>query len=240
MTFWVKCDIISITKTERNFQMRKNIYCTLDTETVGGASSPKGFYHLGGIIHDRQGNVMGCFNYIVADMLNEIEFDDYAKNNIDLYTDMLENGTATLIDTQEHAVQMVNAICEYYGVNHMCAFNSGFDFVKTMCADLLADREFIDLWLMALETICTKASYRKFCAESGRYNKRNGNCKTNAETVFAYIINEMDYVEEHTALEDSKIEKVIFDECMKMHKKFTKNCHCWDCADKTFPTCLAL
>lgn len=211
--------------------MNKKIYCTLDTETVGGATNPLGFYHLGGIIHDREGNIYGCFNYLVADMFDLIEEDEYAKNNIDLYTDMVEQGLATMIDTQENAVAMVNALCNYYGVNTMTAFNSGFDYCKTQCADLLEGREFVDLWLMALETICQKASYRKFCAENGRYNAK-GNCKTNAETVFAYIINDPTYCEEHTALEDSKIEKIIFDECIKMHKKFTPNTHCWDYEDK--------
>jgi hypothetical protein len=207
------------------------MYCTLDTETVGGATNPLGFYHLGGIIHDRKGNIKGCFNYIVADMLPYVLEDDYAKKNIALYCQMVEEGTATIIDTQENAVAMVNAILEYFDVNTVMAFNSGFDFVKTSCRDLLEDREFIDLWLMALETICQKASYKKFCAESGRYNNK-GNCKTNAETVFAYLTNNPDYCEEHTALEDSKIEKQIFDACIKSHKKFTKNCHCWDYDNK--------
>ena len=207
------------------------MYCTLDTETVGGINNPLGFYHLGGIIHNRNGEIVGCFNYIIAEMLDQIIFDEYAKSNIDLYTEMLENGEATLIDTQENAIAMVNAICEYYNVNTMMAFNSGFDFCKTKCGELLEGREFIDLWLMALETICQKASYKKFCVENGKYNNK-GNCRTNAETVFAYLIDNPDYCEEHTALEDSKIEKVIFDECIKMHKKFTRNCHCFDHPNK--------
>ena len=79
-----------------------NIYCTLDTETVGGATNPTGIYHLGGIIHDRNGNIYGCFNYLIAEMLDEIAMDDYAKKNIALYEEMLCEGTATLIDTQEN------------------------------------------------------------------------------------------------------------------------------------------
>ena len=47
----------------------KNVYCVLDTETYGGAAFPKGIYHLAGIIHDRQGNVYGCFNYLIAEHL---------------------------------------------------------------------------------------------------------------------------------------------------------------------------
>lgn len=208
-----------------------NIYCTLDTETVGGATNPKGFYHLAGIIHDRKGNIYGCFNYIVADMLKEIEFDEYAKKNIALYEEMLREGTATLIDTQENAIAMVDALLDYYKTDYVMAFNSGFDFCKTMCADLLEGREFIDLWLMALETICQKKSYVKFCAENGRYNKK-GNCRTNAESVFAFLTDTPNYCEEHTALEDSKIEFAIFLACVRTHKRFTKNTHCWDYEDK--------
>lgn len=217
----------------------KKMYCTLDTETVGGATTPKGFYHLAGIIHDREGNIVGCFNYLIAEMLDEIAFDDYAKKNLDLYLDMLEVGSATLIDTEENAIAMVNALCDYYNVTTMMAFNSGFDYCKTKCRDLIADREFIDLWLMALECICQKASYKKFCVESGRYNQKC-NCKTTAESVYAYLTNNPDYCEEHTALEDSKIEKIIFDYCIKSHKKFTRNCHCFDHPNKweLFPSCL--
>jgi hypothetical protein len=208
-----------------------NIYCTLDTETVGGASKPKGFYHLGGIVHDRNGNIYGCFNYLVAEMLGEIEMDDYAKKNINLYTQMLQNGSATLIGTEADALSAVESLFNYYGVNVVMAFNSGFDFCKTKCSALLDGREFVDLWLMSLETICQKASYKKFCAENGRYNKKN-NCSTTAETVFAYLTDTPNYCEEHTALEDSKIEMAIFVACIKTHKRFTRNCHCWDYEDK--------
>ena len=203
------------------------MYCTLDTETVGGASNPLGFYHLGGIIHDRQGEVTGCFNYIVAEMLPYVLNDNYAKKNIGLYFKMLLEGTATLIDTQENAIKVVNSTLNFYSVNVMTAYNSGFDYCKTICAELLEGREFIDLWLMALETICYKASFKRFCAESGRYNNK-GNCKTNAETVFAYLTNAPNYCEEHTALEDSKIELEIFKACIKSHKKFTPNTHWFD------------
>lgn len=216
-----------------------NIYCTLDTETVGGATNPKGFYHLAGIIHDRQGKIYGCFNYLVAEMLAEIEFDEYAKKNIGLYAEMLREGTATLIDTQEHAIAVVENLLTYFDVNVVMAFNSGFDFCKTMCRELLRGREFIDIWLMALETICQKKSYAKFCAENGLYNKKM-NCRTSAEAVYAYLTDTPQYKEEHTALEDSKIEMFIFLACVRSHKRFTRNCHCFDHPNKwdLFPSAL--
>lgn len=215
------------------------IYCTLDTETVGGAASPKGIYHLGGIIHDRKGNTLGCFNYLIAEWYGEVANDDYAKKNMERYDAMLREGIATLIPTEEAAIKAVNDLCNYLGVTTMTAFNSGFDYCKTKCAALLEGREYVDLWLMALETICQKKSYTKFCADNGFYGK-TGNCKTSAEAVFAYLTNTPQYKEEHTALEDSKIEKFIFEQCMRSHKRYTKNCHCFDHPNKwdLFPSAL--
>lgn len=210
----------------------KNIYCTLDTETFGGASKPKGIYHLGGVIHDRMGNVMACFNYVIAEHFNEIQLDSYAKRNMERYTEMVKNGTATMIDTETHAVEMVSSLCDFFNVRYVMAFNSGFDFGKTACKALLDGREFIDIWLAALQTLVIRKKYVEFCREHGLTSKTKKSCSTSAETVYAYLTNNPNYDEEHTALEDAKIEVEIFVKCMAAHKKFTKNCHCFDYADR--------
>ena len=205
----------------------KNIYCTLDTETFGGASNPKGIYHLAGIIHTRKGEVLATFNYLISEHYNEIEKDSYAKRNFHKYADMIANGIVTSIPTEKMAVEMVNNLCEFYGVNVMTAYNSGFDFVKTECRELLNGRQFIDTWLMALQTITTKKSYEKFCVENGYLTKKR-NLQTSAEVVYRFLTSNTDFIEEHTAFEDSKIEMQIFLECLKMHKGFTRNTHCFD------------
>ena len=205
----------------------KNIYCTLDTETFGGASNPKGIYHLAGIIHTRKGEVLATFNYLISEHYNEIEKDSYAKRNFHKYADMSANGIVTSIPTEKMAVEMVNNLCEFYGVNVMTAYNSGFDFVKTECRELLNGRQFIDTWLMALQTIATKKSYEKFCVENGYLTKKRS-LQTSAEVVYRFLTSNTDFIEEHTAFEDSKIEMQIFLECLKMHKKFTQNTHCFD------------
>lgn len=204
--------------------MTKKIYCTLDTETIGGATNPKGVYHLGGIIHDRKGGVFGCFNFIIAEWLNEALNDDYAKKNMDRYFEMLFEGTATLIPTEQMVVDIVEQILQYYNVGTMCAFNSGFDYEKTICRDFLIGRDFIDIWLMAVQTLAQRKKYAEWCAENGKVSKTNC-CKTNAETMFGYLTDNPNYIEEHTALEDSKIELEIFNACIKSHLPFTQNCH---------------
>lgn len=207
---------------------KKNVYCTLDTETFGGASKPKGIYHLGGIVHDREGNIYATFNYLIMEHYDEIEKDDYAKRNFNKYVDMIAMGVVSCVPTEEDAIAEVNAICDYYGVNTFMAYNSGFDFVKTKCRNLLTeDRTFTDIWLMALQTVATKKSFQNYCIENNFLTKK-GNFKTSAETVYGYLTNNNGYIEEHTAFEDSKIEMQIFLACLKMHKAFTQNCHCFD------------
>ena len=214
----------------------KNIYCTLDTETFGGAVNPKGVYHLAGIIHDRKGNIFATFNYLIAEHFEEIEKDDYAKNNFYKYIDMVNAGSITSIATEEEAVKAVDEICKFYNVRYMMAFNSGFDFVKTICQSLIKHREFIDIWLMAVQTLTKIKKYNTFCHDNNFRSSTGKSIATNAESFYAYLTDNANYKEEHTAMEDSKIEMEIFLACVKTHKRYSKNIHCWDCREnKTFP-----
>ena len=68
---------------------------------------------------------------------------------------------------------------------------------------------------------------QKFCVENGYLTKKRS-LQTSAEVVYRFLTSNTDFIEEHTAFEDSKIEMQIFLECLKMHKKFTQNTHCFD------------
>ena len=211
--------------------MRKNIYCTLDTETVGGASCPQGVYHLAGIIHDRQGNIYDTFNYVIKECYELINTDEYAKKNIYKYAEMIRKGEVELVDTEFEALEKVNDLLLEYEVKYLMAYNTGFDFGKTVCKYLLEEeyeRQFIDIFLMAVQTIAWKTSYRKFCTKNDFYTNSQRNCKCSAEVMYKYLTKNVGYEEEHTAFEDSKIEMDIFLACIKTHKKFTKNCHFFD------------
>lgn len=216
--------------------MNKNIYCTLDTETVGGATCPTGMYNLGCTIHDKDGNIFATTSLLVMEHFEEIRNDDYAKKNFHLYAERLESGEITAVATEEEALSIVRNLCKFYGVKYVMAYNSAFDFTKTICGELLDEFEFIDLYLMALQTICHQKGYANFCRQNGFKSRSGATCSTTAESVFAFITNNPDYIEEHTALADALIEMAIFVKCYSMHKKFTKNCHAWDCREnKCFP-----
>ena len=113
----------------------KNIYSTLDTETFGGAVHPKGIYHLGGIIHYRNGEVLGTYNILIAEHYHEIEKDSYAKKNFYKYEEMVASGQVTMVATERDAIELVKRLFDFYGVTHCMAFNTGFDFTMAAVID---------------------------------------------------------------------------------------------------------
>ncbi len=216
--------------------MRKTIYCTLDTETVGGASNPTGMYNLGCVIHDKDGNIFATTSMLVMEHYDKIRNDDYAKKNFPIYEERLCKGEMTAIASEVQAVEVVRSLCKMYNVKYVMAYNSSFDFTKTVCRELLVDFEFIDIYLMALQTITHLKKYAKFCRENELYSRSGKTCSTSAESVYAFITDNADYAEEHTALSDAMIEMEIFKRCYAMHKKYTKNCHQYECKKgKCFP-----
>ena len=108
--------------------------------------------------------------------------------------------------------------------------------IMEKAAKLLDEFEFIDLYLMALQTITHLKGYAKFCTENHLLSKSGKSCATSAESVYAFITDDPNYEEEHTALADALIEMEIFLRCLRMKKRYTKNCHMWDCREnKCFP-----
>lgn len=217
--------------------MNKNIYCTLDTETVGGATNPTGTYNFGCTIHDKDGNIFATVSLLAMEHYDEIRNDDYAKKNFPIYEERLRTGEMSAVATEAEAVSIIRNLCRFYGVKYVMAYNSGFDFVKTSCRDLLDEFEFIDLYLMALQTITHQRGFERFCHEHEFISRSGKSCATSAEAVYAYITNNPNYIEEHTALSDALIEMAIFVKCYSLHKRFTKNAHQWDCKGREFNKC---
>ena len=66
---------------------RKSYFLTFDTETTNGFDSPL-VYDIGGAIHDRQGNVMETFSFVIYETfveLKELMESAYYKEKIPTY-----------------------------------------------------------------------------------------------------------------------------------------------------------
>lgn len=202
--------------------MAKVLVNTMDTETLGGASRPQGTYDVGGFIHDLQGNVITDYHFLIRPNFEQIE-DAYYKKNFPKYATMIENGWVEMVNSADEAIEKIMALNDKYGVKYMTAYNAGFDFFKTEFSALLDRYEFIDVWLMALETVVQQKRFQKFVLTNGMASSSKKSISTTAEALYSFIINDPCYEEEHTAWEDAKIEKEIFARCYRTHKKFTRN-----------------
>lgn len=77
-----------------------------------------------------------------------------------------------------------------------------------------------DLWKIAADVLINEEKYKKMCLENGLITPSGLYFKTSAETTFQYLIDNLDFQEEHTALKDTEIETEIL---LKALKKAGKN-----------------
>ena len=64
-------------------------------------------------------------------------------------------------------------------------------------------------------------TYKRFCEKNG-YLTEKGGLRYTAEIIYRYIKQDNDFIENHTGLEDTLIEKEILAYCIKQHKKMDK------------------
>lgn len=206
-------------------------FAIFDTETIG--LSPKLVYDLGVIICDRHGSEIARQRWFIRDVITQPDMmmgAFYARKVFSFYIPAIAadpNALVSFADCQEQ----FNALMDLHNVQTVCAYNIDFDMRamrETMQHSNLSGRfltrkmHYADLWLSACMILCQSKHYRKFCREHGKISKA-GNYVTNAETVYAYLTDNADYIEPHTALEDCEIERHIFAKVMQRKRKFPRN-----------------
>ena len=76
---------------------------------------------------------------------------------------------------------------------------------------------------MATDTIAKQKRYIAFCMKNGYMTKHKvPRPRVTAEVLYKFFIQDVDYKEEHTALEDVLIEKEIVARCYRTHKAMRK------------------
>jgi hypothetical protein len=76
----------------------------------------------------------------------------------------------------------------------------------------------IDLWDVACTKLINIDKYRRFCLNNEYWTESVQFFKTSAETAFQYLMNQYDFTESHTALDDSEIEAQILAKALKRGK----------------------
>lgn len=185
----------------------------VDTETI---NLDKPFiYDIGYVIYDteKQG-IVHKKSYVISQVFgNKMLFaTSYYNQKLGLYFERLKSKYSKKVGWK-NAMRFIANDIKKFNVEKVYAFNSRFDsrafnFMCAWfkCANPLATLEFCDI-MQDIKKFTNTQDYKDFCVENGFLTKHeNPRPQQNAETVYKYITNNLEFVEEHTGLEDSIIE----------------------------------
>lgn len=187
-----------------------------DTETI---SLNKPFiYNLGYRIIDEEGNVLADRDFVIRQIYDNkpLFATAYYANKRTLYTARMKAKRAQKVSWGEACRLMAKEI-KQFDISTAWAYNSDFDEKafyfnhlfyrnKIRPLDPIEVRDIMDV----IDSIVNTAEYREFCKANNFVTKHaSPRPRKTAEAVYAFITDNPDYCEEHTALEDSKIEAAI-------------------------------
>ena len=212
---------------EREENQKMNVI-VFDTETAGCCTQT--LLNIGYCIADID---LITFKYRILKGKDYLVGHHY-KNRIWLLNDMfvkaeklakfdlnVENGSAVLRTEKQIFEQMIRDI-DRYQVKYGFAYNSGFDedkFQRTALAlnlpNPLDKIEVVDIWHNAQAVICGTAEYIEFCNANELRTLSGKYLPTSVEGITAFLNQDKDFVEDHTALSDVQWELRILCEIGK-------------------------
>ena len=209
---------------------RRHIYgIMLDTETANTQQEENGKldmrfvlpYDFGFAVIDSHGRVYEKFSFVNSDIYiyeKDLMRSAYYANKLPQYEKDLAEGRRIMANTYNIRRIILEKIKEY-DCKFVCAHNTRFDL--NACNNIQRwttkskyryffpyDIEFWDTLKMARDVLAKRPTYRKFCEENGYLTKQN-QCRYTAEVIYQYIMQDTDFSESHTGLEDVEIEVQI-------------------------------
>ena len=214
--------------------MNKNYYLMLDTETANGLDCPL-VYDIGFAVIDKKGNVYESYSFVVYEVfckMKDLMQTAYYKEKIPQYEKDLAEGKRK-IATYKTIKTIIANLCKKYNIVAVVAHNAPFDYKSTVNTQrYLTKSKYrfflpygIPIWCtltMAKQTIAKQTTYKMWCKANG-FTTKNGTVKLTAEVLYRFIIQDTEFKESHTGLEDVLIEKEIFVRILRQHKKINKS-----------------
>ena len=200
-------------------------YLMFDTETTNEIECPI-CYDFGFSVIDDEGKVYERGSYVVADVFldQELMASAYFADKIPAYWDDIKSGKR-LLRRWQTIKSIVRDVMAQHEITCVVAHNTRFDYLSTATTQryLTCSKwryffpygtQFLDTLKMARATFSKDEEYIAFCNEHQFLNKYNKPQLT-AEVLYRYLTNNIEFVENHTGLEDVEIEMQIFLECKK-------------------------
>lgn len=201
----------------------------VDTETIG--VQKKFCYDIGYVIAEIDEDFCDFIeqkNFLVKQVWrNTMLFSTaYYAEKKPIYTNMLRNKKDyhdICVLRYDEIMDEIQKSIDKHNVEYIYAYNSKFDeevfnfnceWFKTN--NPFAELPFYDIRAYFMEVVKNSFSFKSYC-ENYKLFTENGNYSTTAETAFKYIMNREDFIESHTALDDSRIETLILAWCYHYH-----------------------
>lgn len=212
-------------------------YCLVfDSETTNTMDDPI-CYDNGWLICNELGEIVRKRSFVIADIF----IDEPELMKVAYFADKIPQYLADIADGKRE-IRRYSTIrkilaqdCAEFEVSAIIAHNMRFDYKATAKTQRWLtsskSRYFfpygIPLWdslKMARQTFGKSEEYKQFCRNNGFVTSRNVP-KLTAEVLYRYLTNNNDFVESHTGLEDTLIEKEIFLACLAMDSEI--ECGVW-------------
>lgn len=219
---------------------RKKYVMVLDVETANSTNDKKYndglVYDIGFTIIDKKGNIYAERSFCIKEIFDWVELMNsaYYGNKRPIYYEKIRNREMEKVSIWE-ARQRIKTAIEYFNIKEVYAYNARFDYTTlnntvryisgSGCRWFLPyGVEVCDIWNIACQVLGLQKTFQK---ENIRNN--NGNLITSAERMFAYMVQDENFEESHTGLEDAIIESQILARCLRTHKSIKKNIYsaCW-------------
>ena len=198
----------------------------LDTETID-TKNPF-CYDLGVVIYNvEKRSIVKKLSLVIHEVFDNAMLMSCAffKDKIEAYKEKLFNKS---IEKYPFSLSMdrLDGALKSFSVKFVYAYNIDFDLrvINFNCQwfgaeNPLKDLIPLDIWGNASEVITNTNEYKDFCRKNGFYTE-SGNYAVNAEKVYAFVKNERDFAENHTAVEDCLTELEILLFCEKLGCKY--------------------
>lgn len=206
---------------------RRKTSMVIDTETTMHELEPHLIFDIGWTISEPSNKRMVMHrSYIIKEvfldmvtMSKAFYFEKYP-----LYVQALASQKAQLVSWAEMLKSMVQDMLDF-NVSQVYAYNSKFDSgaIRKTHKFLVGKAFTINLkmrclWNATCQTFLDNPVYIATAIEQGWLSDKN-NVKTSAEMAWRYLSGDYDFIESHTALEDSVIETQILWKLMASSKK---------------------
>ena len=200
-------------------------FIVIDTETTNSLDDPI-CYDVGFAVVDANGNVYETYSFVVADIFldKELMASAFFADKIPQYWEEIKQGKRTL-KTFYNIGRTFRKCVKRNNIKIILAHNARFDYrslnLTQRYLTCSKNRYFfpygVSIWdtlKMSREVLKDNNNYAEFCYNNDFLTKRL--CKRyTAEIIYKFLINDLNFEEEHTGLEDVLIEKEIFKFCMK-------------------------